>query len=135
LSGRPPTPPCVPVWYTAVQWFHAVSASPVPWFQSLIFGALEVSLSSTLLSPFGCFRITAITHQWTFFSLPWHPLFSPSRSARTPIVSGTSRFTVLWPLLTSGRSAIHYCMGCSGCFTLCVSSRPPQVRAGNLHSI
>jgi len=87
-----------------------VSALPVLWFQSLIFGALEVSLSSTLRSSFSCFRITAIAHQSTFHSLPMLPLFGPSRSAP---------FTVLWPLLTSGRSAIHYCMGCSGIIFPC----------------
>ena len=32
-------------------------------------------------------------------------------------------FAVLWPLLTSGRSVIHRCMGC-----LRIPSRPPQVR-------
>ena len=53
-------------------------------FQSLLLGALEVSLSSTLLSSFSCVCITAISYQSTFFSLLWLPLFSPSRSVCSP---------------------------------------------------
>jgi hypothetical protein len=61
-------------------------------------------------------------------------LFGPSRSVRS--VFQEVPLSVLWPLLTSGRSAIHPCMGCDEGSTAPFhhfSSRPPQVRAGNFH--
>ena len=62
------------------------------------------------------------------------PIVRPFPSVRVPVISGTSPFQVLWPLLTSGCSAVHHCMGCSGLPPLRLPSRPPQVRASNLRS-
>jgi hypothetical protein len=124
LSGRPLTPPCVPFgtrrFNGYVRFRIACSMAPV-----IDFDAFEVSLSSTLLSSFSCFRITAITHQCTFHSLLRHPLFSPSRSVRVPSIRVIIPFTVLWPLLTSGRSAIHHCMGC---FRITIQTSPGKSR-------
>jgi hypothetical protein len=60
-------------------------------------------------------RFPLSPHRSTSFSLVRLPLFSPSRSARTPAVSESFPFAVLWPLLTSRNSAAHHCTG-SGFF-------------------
>ena len=84
MSGRPLSPPCVPFGTRRFNGLYVYSYCLFHGFKSLILGALEVSLSSTLLSSFGCFCITAISYQSTFFSLLRLPLFSPSRSVCTP---------------------------------------------------
>jgi hypothetical protein len=93
--------------------------------------------------PAGFRRFLFSSHHPTFLSLRRLPLFGPSHSVRTPLSQrhppsryyGHGNFV---STLTSGCSAIHLCMDCDEDSTAPfhhVPSRPPQVRAGNLHPI
>jgi hypothetical protein len=155
LSSRPPTPPCVPSgtrrfnelrvvplttclsYSQAVTGNHFVHTVPFCAFQ---YTYARHSLSSLgfhppLLRGAGSHRFLPSSRQSTFPPLPELPLFGPSRPVRS--ISQEVPLTVLWPLLTSCTSAIHYCIGSCTAGRVRqspykVDVRPPRVRASNL---
>jgi hypothetical protein len=127
LSGRPPTPPCVPFGTRRFNEFRAVPLAYThlfKWLQIISLSALSPSVLSGSLplgTPIGSLGFhptppwVAGSHRFLPFhsTLPTHPLgnfhYSALRFTFTRLFHG-HRSSLLWPLLTSCTSAIHYCI-------------------------